>query len=179
MKHRGNHNLCLAETYKIRITKRRNHLGKTEDKLIDLGIELPESPGAVANYVPVVRTGNLIYLSGVGPAPKNDGSEFKGKLGSDLTVEEGYDAARHTAINIIARLKGYLGELDRVEQIVKLLSMVNSDPDFVDPPAVTNGCSDLLVEVFGEKGKHARSAVGVATLPGGMPIEIEAIVQIN
>ena len=148
MKHRGNHNLCLAETYKIRITKRRNHLGKAEDKLIDLGIELPESPGAVANYVPVVRTGNLIYLSGVGPAPKNDGSEFK-------------------------------GELDRVEQIVKLLSMVNSDPDFVDPPAVTNGCSDLLVEVFGEKGKHARSAVGVATLPGGMPIEIEAIVQIS
>ena len=129
--------------------------------------------------MPVVRTGNLIYLSGVGPAKKSDGSEFKGKLGSALNVEEGYDAARHTAINIIARLKGYLGELDRVDQIVKVLSMVNSEPDFVDPPAVTNGCSDLLVEVFGEKGKHARSAVGVATLPGGMPIEIEVIVQIS
>ena len=113
------------------------------------------------------------------PAKKSDGSEFKGKLGSDLNVEEGYDAARHTAINIIARLKGYLGDLDRVDQIVKVLSMVNSDPNFVDPPAVTNGCSDLLVEVFGEKGKHARSAVGVATLPGGMPIEIEVIVQIS
>ena len=154
-------------------------MGEVENKLANLGITLPESPAAVANYVPVVRTGNLIYLSGVGPAKKSDGSEFKGKLGSDLNVDEGYDAARHTAINIIARLKGYLGNLDRVDQIVKVLSMVNSDPNFVDPPAVTNGCSDLLVEVFGEKGKHARSAVGVATLPGGMPIEIEVIVQIS
>lgn len=154
-------------------------MGEAENNLANLGITLPESPAAVANYVPVVRTGNLIYLSGVGPAKKSDGSEFKGKLGSDLNVEEGYDAARHTAINIIARLKGYLGDLDRVDQIVKVLSMVNSDPNFVDPPAVTNGCSDLLVEVFGEKGKHARSAVGVATLPGGMPIEIEVIVQIS
>ena len=154
-------------------------MGQAENNLSNLGITLPESPAAVANYVPVVRTGNLIYLSGVGPAKKSDGSEFKGKLGSALNVEEGYDAARHTAINIIARLKGYLGELDRVNQIVKVLSMVNSEPDFVDPPAVTNGCSDLLVEVFGEKGKHARSAVGVATLPGGMPIEIEVIVQIS
>ena len=144
-------------------------MGEAENNISNLGITLPESPAAVANYVPVVRTGNLIYLSGVGPAKKSDGSEFKGKLGSDLNVEEGYDAARHTAINIIARLKGYLGDLDRVDQIVKVLSMVNSDPNFVDPPAVTNGCSDLLVEVFGEKGKHARSAVGVATLPGGMP----------
>ena len=154
-------------------------MGEAENNLANLGITLPESPAAVANYVPVVRTGNLIYLSGVGPAKKSDGSEFKGKLGSDLNVEEGYDAARHTAINIIARLKGHLGDLDRVDQIVKVLSMVNSDPNFVDPPAVTNGCSDLLVEVFGEKGKHARSAVGVATLPGGMPIEIEVIVQIS
>ena len=154
-------------------------MGEAENNLSNLGITLPESPAAVANYVPVVRTGNLIYLSGVGPAKKSDGSEFKGKLASDLNVEEGYDAARHTAINIIARLKGYLGDLDRVDQIVKVLSMVNSDPNFVDPPAVTNGCSDLLVEVFGEKGKHARSAVGVATLPGGMPIEIEVIVQIS
>ena len=154
-------------------------MGEAENNLANLGITLPESPAAVANYVPVVRTGNLIYLSGVGPAKKSDGSEFKGKLGSDLNVEEGYDAARHTAINIIARLKEYLGNLDRVDQIVKVLSMVNSDPNFVDPPAVTNGCSDLLVEVFGEKGKHARSAVGVATLPGGMPIEIEVIVQIS
>ena len=154
-------------------------MGEAENNLSNLGITLPESPAAVANYVPVVRTGNLIYLSGVGPAKKSDGSEFKGKLGSDLNVEEGYEAARHTAINIIARLKGYLGDLDRVDQIVKVLSMVNSDPNFVDPPAVTNGCSDLLVEVFGEKGKHARSAVGVATLPGGMPIEIEVIVEIS
>ena len=129
--------------------------------------------------MPVVRTGNLIYLSGVGPTPKPDGSAYTGKLGGTLGVEQGYDVARLTAINLVARLKGYLGELDRVNQIVKLLSMVNSVPDFTEPPAVTNGCSDLLVEIFGDKGRHARSAVGVATLPGGMPIEIEMILEIN
>ena len=154
-------------------------MGTIENRIKELGIELPDSPAPMANYVPVVRTGNLIYLSGVGPAPKADGSEYKGKLGGTLGVEEGYDAARLTAVNLIARLKGYLGELDRVNQIVKLLSMVNAVPDFTEPPAVTNGCSDLLVEIFGDKGRHARSAVGVATLPGGMPIEIEMIAEIS
>tara|TARA_B100001167_G_C16519143_1_gene189228 strand:- start:1 stop:405 length:405 start_codon:yes stop_codon:yes gene_type:complete len=133
----------------------------------------------MANYVPVVRTGNLIYLSGVGPTAKSDGSEYKGKLGDNISVDEGYDAARLTAINLIARLKGYLGDLDRVTQVVKLLSMVNATPDFTEPPAVSNGCSDLLVEVFGDRGRHARSAIGVATLPGGMPIEIELIAEIS
>ena len=154
-------------------------MGTIENRIKELGIELPDSPAPMANYVPVVRTGNLIYLSGVGPAPKADGSEYKGKLGGTLGVEEGYDAARLTAVNLVARLKGYLGELDRVNQIVKLLSMVHSVPDFTEPPAVTNGCSDLLVEIFGDKGRHARSAVGVATLPGGMPIEIEMIAEIS
>ena len=154
-------------------------MGTIENRIKELGIELPDSPAPMANYVPVVRTGNLIYLSGVGPAPKADGSEYKGKLGGTIGVEEGYDAARLTAVNLVARLKGYLGELDRVNQIVKLLSMVNSVPDFTEPPAVTNGCSDLLVEIFGDKGRHARSAVGVATLPGGMPIEIEMIAEIS
>ena len=154
-------------------------MGTIENRIKELGIELPDSPAPMANYVPVVRTGNLIYLSGVGPAPKADGSEYKGKLGGTLGVEEGYDAARLTAVNLVARLKGYLGELDRVNQIVKLLSMVNAVPDFTEPPAVTNGCSDLLVEIFGDKGRHARSAVGVATLPGGMPIEIEMIAEIS
>ena len=115
----------------------------------------------------------------MGPTPKQDGTEYKGKLGDSISLEEGYDAARLTAINLIARLKGYLEDLDRVNQIVKLLSMVNSTPDFTEPPAVSNGCSDLLVEVFGEKGRHARSAIGVATLPGGMPIEIELIAEIS
>ena len=101
-------------------------MGTIEDRIQELGIQLPNSPAPVANYVPVVRTGNLIYLSGVGPAPKPDGTEYKGKLGGTLEVEEGYDAARLTAVNLVARLKGYLGELDRVIQIVKLLSLVNS-----------------------------------------------------
>ena len=115
----------------------------------------------------------------MGPAAKPDGSAYIGKIDSQISIEEGYDAARLTAVNMIARLKGYLGDLDRVVQIVKVLSMVNADLDFTEPPAVTNGCSDLLVEVFGESGRHARSAVGVATLPGGMPIEIEMIVEIS
>ena len=154
-------------------------MSKVESRLEELGISLPDSPAPIANYVPVVRTGNLIYLSGVGPTAKPDGSAYIGKIDSQLTIEEGYDAARLTAVNMIARLKGYLGDLDRVVQIVKVLSMVNADLDFTEPPAVTNGCSDLLVEVFGESGRHARSAVGVATLPGGIPIEIEMIVEIS
>lgn len=154
-------------------------MSKVESRLEELGISLPDSPAPIANYVPVIRTGNLIYLSGVGPTAKPDGSAYIGKIDSQLTIEEGYDAARLTAVNMIARLKGYLGDLDRVVQIVKVLSMVNADLDFTEPPAVTNGCSDLLVEVFGESGRHARSAVGVATLPGGMPIEIEMIVEIS
>ncbi|HAE33333.1 MAG TPA: hypothetical protein DCF86_05770 [Dehalococcoidia bacterium] len=154
-------------------------MSKIESRLQELGITLPDSPAPLANYVPVVRTGNLIYLSGVGPMAKSDGSEYRGKLGDNLSVDEGYDAARLTAVNLIARLKGYLGDLDRVTQIVKLLSMVNATPDFIEPPAVSNGCSDLLVEVFGDRGRHARSAIGVATLPGGIPIEIELIAEIS
>ena len=154
-------------------------MSKIESRLQELGITLPDSPAPMANYVPVVRTGNLIYLSGVGPMAKSDGSEYKGKLGDNISVDEGYDAARLTAVNLIARLKGYLGDLDRVTQIVKLLSMVNATPDFTEPPAVSNGCSDLMVEVFGDRGRHARSAIGVATLPGGMPIEIELIAEIS
>ena len=154
-------------------------MGKIESRLQELGITLPDSPAPLANYVPLVKTGNLIYLSGVGPMAKSDGSEYKGKLGDNLSVDEGYDAARLTAVNLIARLKGYLGDLDRVTQIVKLLSMVNATPDFTEPPAVSNGCSDLMVEVFGDRGRHARSAIGVATLPGGIPIEIELIAEIS
>ena len=154
-------------------------MSQIESRLEELGITLPISPAPVANYVPVVRTGPLIYLSGVGPTPKPDGSEYNGKLGDSISLEEGYDAARLTAINLIARLKGYLDDLDRVTQIIKLLAMVNATPDFTEPPAVANGCSDFLVEVFGEKGRHARSAIGVATLPGGMPIEIELIAEIS
>ena len=154
-------------------------MSKIADRIKELGITLPESPSPVANYIPVVKTGNLIYLSGVGPADKPDGTSYTGKLGKDLSIAQGYDAARLTAVNLISRLNGFLDDLDQVKQIVKVLSMVNATPDFLDPPAVTNGCSDLLVEVFGDKGRHARSAIGVATLPGGMPIEIELIAEIE
>ena len=154
-------------------------MSKIADRIKELGITLPESPSPVANYIPVVKTGNLIYLSGVGPADKPDGTSYTGKLGKDLSIDQGYDAARLTAVNLRSRLNGFLDDLDQIKQIVKVLSMVNATPDFLDPPAVTNGCSDLLVEVFGDKGRHARSAIGVATLPGGMPIEIELIAEIK
>ena len=150
-----------------------------EDRLAALGLELPDAPSPIANYVPAVRTGNLLYLSGSGPAARPDGTSPKGKLGTDLTVEEGYEAARLVGLNLIARLKAELGDLDRVKRVVKLLAMVNSSPDFNQPPAVANGCSDLLVEVFGEAGRHARSAVGMATLPNDIPVEIEMIVEIE
>ena len=150
-----------------------------EDKLKELGITLPDTPPPMANYVPGVRTGNLLYLSGLGPANRPDGTTPAGKLGKDMSVEEGYEAARLTGINILARLKGELGDLGRVKRVVKLLSMVNTTPDFTQQPAVANGCSDLMVEVFGDKGRHARSAVGMNSLPNNIPVEIEIIVEVE
>jgi L-ascorbate metabolism protein UlaG (beta-lactamase superfamily)/enamine deaminase RidA (YjgF/YER057c/UK114 family) len=149
-----------------------------EVRLAELGIELPEPPSPVANYVNGVQAGNLIFLAGKGPL-RPDGTEIRGKLGADLTIEEGYEAARLTAINQLAVLKAMLGDLSRVVRIVKVLGMVNSDPDFVEQPAVINGFSDLIVEVFGERGKHARAAVGMATLPRGQAVEIELVVEVS
>ena len=155
-------------------------MAKIEARLAELGIELPDRPAPVANYVPGVRTGNLIYLSGIGPAERADGtSPPMGKVGRDLSAEEGYEAARLTGINIISRMKGELGDLDKVKRVVKMLGMVNSDPAFNQQPAVINGCSDLLVEVFGDKGRHARSAVGLASLPNDIPVEIEVIIEVE
>ena len=150
-----------------------------EQRLKELRIILPEAPEPIANYVPAVRTGDLLYLSGNGPAPGPDGHVRLGKLGHNMTTEEGYQSARLVGINIIARLKLELGNLQRVDRIVKVLSMVNSTADFTEQPAVINGCSDLMVEVFGEAGRHARSAVGMASLPMGIPVEIEMIVQVS
>lgn len=150
-----------------------------EDKLKEMGITLPDTPAPVANYVPAVRTGNLVYFSGLGPAARPDGTTPQGKLGDNMSVEDGYEAARLTGINILARLKGELGDLDKVKRVVKLLSMVNTTPDFTQQPAVANGCSDLMVEVFGEKGRHARSAVGMNSLPNSIPVEIEIIVEVT
>lgn len=154
-------------------------MADVEKRIAELGITLPESPQPIANYVPAVRTGNLLFVAGLGPAAREDGTTPSGKVGSDLTLEEGYDAARLVGINLLSRLKSALGDLDKVERIVKLLSMVNCAPDFNQQPQVANGCSDLLVEVFGDKGRHARSAVGMSSLPNDIPVEIEMIVEIR
>jgi enamine deaminase RidA (YjgF/YER057c/UK114 family) len=148
-----------------------------EAKLKALQITLPEPPQPVANYVNGVRAGNLIFLAGKGPK-RPDGTELIGKLGQDISIEEGYEGARLTAINQLAVLKEMLGDLNRVKRIVKVLGMVNSDPSFVDQPKVINGFSDLMVEVFGEKGRHARAAVGMASLPRGQAVEIELVVEV-
>ena len=154
-------------------------MGSPEEKLAELGITLPSASSPVANYVGAVRTGNLLFLAGCGPAKGPDGKSPKGQVGLDLTVEEGYEAARLVGINLLARLKDELGELSRVKRVVKLLSMVNAASGFTETPAVANGCSDLLVEVFGEKGRHARSAVGMSALPMNIPVEIELIAEIT
>lgn len=149
-----------------------------EARLAALGIELPAAPQPVANYVNGVRTGNLIFLAGKGPK-RADGSEIVGKLGDDISIEQGYEGARLTAINQLAVLKEMLGDLRKVKRVVKVLGMVNSTPDFVQQPAVINGFSDLIVEVFGDRGRHARAAVGMASLPRGQAVEIEMIVEIE
>lgn len=149
-----------------------------EAKLKELNIELPAIGKPIANYVHVVRTGNLLFLAGKGPS-KPDGSYITGKIGADLTIEQGKEAARLTAINQLAVLKVELGDLNKVKRIVKVLGMVNCNSDFKDHPKVINGFSDLMVEVFGEKGKHARSAVGMGSLPNNMAVEIELIVEVE
>ena len=147
------------------------------DKLNSMNISLPTPPKPGGNYVPTVRTGNLVFTSGVTPK-KADGTAFIGKLGQDLTVEEGYEAARSCAISLLANLDKELGDLDKIKRVVKVLGMVNSTSDFTQAPAVINGCSDLLVELMGDKGRHARSAVGMASLPGGVAVEIEMVVEV-
>lgn len=149
-----------------------------EAKIKELGLQLPSPATPVANYVPAVRTGNLVFLSGHGPL-REDGSLITGKLGSDLTVEEGYEAAKRTAMGLLGSLKGLIGDLDKVRRVVKLLGMVNCEPTFKDHPKVINGASDLLVEVFGDEAKHARSAVGMNGLPFNMAVEIEMIVEVE
>ena len=151
---------------------------EVETKLKEMGLELPPPGKPVANYVPAVRSGNLVFLSGHGPILK-DGSLITGKVGADLTLEEGYQAARQVALVMLATLKEEIGDLDKVQRVVKLLGMVNCTSDFVDQSKVINGASDLLVDVFGAKGKHARSAVGMNALPLNIAVEIEMIVAIK
>lgn len=152
--------------------------GTIDNKLKEMGITLPEAGKPIASYVTSVRTGNLLFTAG--HIPYNDGkSRLAGKVGRDLTVEEGNMVARNVALNCLATVKASLGDLDKVKRIVKVLGMVNSTDDFKDQPKVMNGASDLLVQIFGEKGKHARSAVGVSSLPMGAPVEIEMILEVE
>ena len=148
-----------------------------ESKISELNISLRNQGTPVANYVHAVRTGNLIFLAGKGPKQAN-GENIVGKLGADLTVEEGYAAAREAAINQLSVLKAELGNLNKVKRVVKVKGMVNAVPDFKDHSKVINGYSDLMVAVFGDAGKHARAAVGMGSLPGNMAVEIEMIVEV-
>ncbi|WP_445386126.1 RidA family protein [Robiginitalea sp. IMCC44478] len=149
-----------------------------EAKLQELGIRLPKAATPVANYVNAVRSGNLMFLAGKGPG-KEDGTYVTGKLGADLSIEEGYEAARLVALSQLAVLKAELGDLSKVKRIVKVHGMVNATPDFTNQPEVINGFSDLMVEVFGERGKHARAAVGMGSLPRGIAVEVEVVVEVE
>jgi len=151
-----------------------------EARLAALGLSLPSPAGGTANRVGAVLTGSLVYTSGHGPAPRPDGSEYRGKVGTDLSLEEGIDAARLTGLALLATLRDVLGSLDRVTRVVKVLGMVNCAPGMNQTSKVIDGCSDLLVEVFGpEAGRHARSAVGMAELPLDFPVEIELIAEVS
>jgi enamine deaminase RidA (YjgF/YER057c/UK114 family) len=150
---------------------------KTEARLQELGIELPQTTSPMANYVNAVRTGNLLYLAGKGPGLPGKPLP-QGKVGRDFSIDQAYQLARDTGLNLISVMKAELGDLDKVVRIVKVLGMVNATSEYGHQPEVINGCSDLFVEVFEERGKHARSAVGMGSLPRGIPVEIEVIVEV-
>lgn len=149
-----------------------------EARILELGLELPAAPKPGGNYTPVVQVHDICYVSGHGPLMP-DGQMLKGRVGSEVTQDEGYAAARQVGLTMLATLKANLGSLDRVVRIIKVLGMVNAAPDFQNHPKVMNGFSDLMVEVFGDPGRAARSAVGMGSLPGNISVEVEAIVQVR
>jgi len=151
---------------------------EVEARLAELGLTLPKPPQPVGAYLPSQQVGDLLFLSGT-TCYVDGGLLYTGRLGAELTVEQGYAAARQTALNLLSVIKATLGDLDLVERIVKLNGYVNSAPDFDRQPAVINGASDLLEKVYGERGKHARTSIGVSDLPGHIPVEIEMVVQIS
>lgn len=154
---------------------------EVEKKLAAMGLSLPPVPTPVANYVPAVQSGNLLFISGHGPTNIKDGkiTYIRGKLGRDLTIEQGYEAAKLVTLNILQSIKSAIGDLDKVRRVVKVLGFVNCTEDFPDQPKVINGASDLLVELYGERGRHARSAVGMYQLPFGIAVEIEMVVEVE
>ncbi len=170
--------VSVDEDGNTKIIKKRKKVADVEAKLEEMGIKLPVLGKPVANYVHAVTSNNWVFLAGKGPR-KADGKNIVGKLGKDLTVEEGYEAAKWAGINLLAALKGEIGDLNRVSRIVKVKGMVNAIPEFTDHSKVINGFSDLMVAVFGDRGKHARAAVGMSSLPGNMAVEIEVVVEIE
>ncbi len=149
-----------------------------ESRLAEMGYTLPSPPEPIGNYLSACRSGNIMWMAGVG-SRRGDGSRISGKLGADLTVEQGYEAAQWCALNLLARMKEELGDLDRVTRILKVVGMVNSSPDFEEQAKVVDGASDLFVELFGEGGRHSRSAPGMAALPGGTAVIVECVVEVS
>lgn len=152
-------------------------MSEVERRLKELGFELPEPSKPMAAYVPTVRTGNLVFISG--QAPRKNGVSITGRVGEDLTLEEGYEAAQYCVLSALAHLKAEIGSLDNVVRIVKVLGWVSSAPDFDQQPKVMNGASELLENIFGERGKHARSAVSAHVLPSNIAVEVEMIVEVR
>jgi enamine deaminase RidA (YjgF/YER057c/UK114 family) len=152
--------------------------GRVEARLAALGLDLPPPIAPAANFLQARSSGDLVFLAGHGPL-RPEGGWVTGKVGSDLSVEQGYAAARLTALALLGSLKAEIGELDRVRRIVRVFGMVNCGPEFTAQPRVIDGCSDLLVELFGERGRHARAAVGMASLPVGIAVEIEMVVEVE
>ena len=150
-----------------------------EARIKELGITLPNPPKPMGNYIPAVRVGNLLFLSGHGPIRVGDQPLTRGKVGRDMSTEDAYKVAREVGINLLGSARAALGSLDKVKRVVKVLGMVNAVESFGEQPKVINGFSDLMVEVFGENGRHARSAVGMGSLPAGIPVEIEMILELN
>lgn len=180
---RGRLALAIAIQYKIlyhpRTTRRRAIIRKSyEFRLIELGITLPSLIGPIGNYVPAVRAGDLLFVSGHGPRG-TDEAFLSGKVPTDVGIDEARARARIVGLRLLSSVKAAVGTLDRVERVVKVFGMVNAAPDFTEHPAVIDGCSELFVEVFGDAGKHARSAVGMGSLPKALTVEIEAIFQVT
>jgi enamine deaminase RidA (YjgF/YER057c/UK114 family) len=154
-------------------------MAQVEKKLADLGIVLPTPAAPVANYVPFVRTGSLLFVSGQVSLGADGKLVAKGKLGGPVSVENGQKAARACAVNLLAQVKAALGDLDKVVRVIRLGGFINSEPSFLEGPKVMNGASDLMVELFGDKGRHARTTVGVAALPGDAAVEVEGLFEVS
>ncbi len=150
-----------------------------EDRLKELGIELPPAPPPAANYVPYMQEGSLVFVAGQVPRAADGSLPYRGKVGRELSEDEGYQAARLCTLNCLAQVKAALGSLDRVKQVVRIGGFVNSTEEFVNHPEVINGASDVVVEVFGERGRHARAAIGCSALPRGVAVEVEMIVAVS